>query len=122
MRRTPENITKLEYNEIMVFGSNLEGHHDGGAAKIALEKFGAIYGKGVGRQGQSYAIPTMDGLLQIKMYALDFMEYARTHPNLTFYLTRVGCGIAGHSDEEIAPLFRTFELKNLVKPEGWEKL
>ncbi len=119
MSSTPENITVLQKNGVFVFGSNLEGHHDGGAAKIALERFGAIYGKGVGIQGQSYAIPTMDGLLQIKMYALDFMEYARTHPNLTFYLTRIGCGIAGFSDKDIAPLFTVFELRNLIKPKGW---
>lgn len=116
---TPDNITKLGPYDVFVFGSNLEGRHDGGAAKLALEKFGAIYGKGVGPQGQSYAIPTMGGLPQIRMYTLDLMEYARTHPNLTFYLTRIGCGIAGYKDGEIAPLFKTFELQNLVKPKGW---
>lgn len=121
-RYTPNNITELEPNELFVFGSNLEGHHDGGAARVALEKFGAIYGKGVGLQGQSYAIPTMGGLLQIRMYALDFLRFVKDHPELTFYLTKVGCGIAGHKEADIIQMFQMLgEMPNLIKPEGWDK-
>lgn len=115
---TPDNITELKDNEIFVFGSNLEGNHAGGAAKVALEKFGAIPGKGVGRQGQSYAIPTMGGLLQIRMYAVDFWDYASRHPYHTFYLTKIGCGIAGFSEDEIKPLFADMP-QNVIKPLNW---
>ncbi|WP_077197585.1 A1S_2505 family phage non-structural protein [Prevotella ihumii] len=101
-----ENITKLEPNEVFVFGSNLQGYHSAGAARLALDKFGAVWGQGVGLQGQSYAIPTMEGSVEtIKPYVDDFIEFARLHPEYRFLLTRIGCGIAGFSDEEIAPLF-----------------
>lgn len=92
--------------EIFVFGSNLEGLHMGGAARIAYEKFGAIWGQGVGLQGKSYAIPTMHGpVSSIKPYVDEFLEFARLHPLNRFLLTRIGCGIAGFKDTEIAPLF-----------------
>ena len=61
MKYTPENITSLGEDEVFVFGSNLAGRHCGGAARVARERFGAIMGQGVGMQGQSYAIPTMQG-------------------------------------------------------------
>lgn len=97
-----ENITKLEPNEVFVFGSNLQGYHSAGAARLALDKFGAVWGQGVGLQGQSYAIPTMEGSVEtIKPYVDDFIEFARLHPEYRFLLTRIGCGIAGFSDEEI---------------------
>ena len=116
---TPENITTLKSHEVFVFGSNLEGRHFGGAARTAFDKFGAVMGKGVGTQGQSYAIPSMGGIDQLRMYAVDFIEYAELRPDLTFYLTRVGCGIAGYTDEEIAPIFKDCPL-NVIKPAGWE--
>lgn len=114
-----EKITHLEPNEIFVFGSNLQGYHGAGAARMALDKFGAIWGKGVGLQGQSYAIPTMDGGIEtIKPYVDDFIEFARQHPEYQFLLTRIGCGIAGFTDEEIAPLFwEALKLHNVKFPE-----
>lgn len=115
---TPDDIAELKPNEVFVFGSNLEGHHAGGAARVAYEKFGAKWGKGVGIQGQSYAIPTMGGLEQLKVYAKDFIEYAETHPDKTFYLTKVGCGIAGFSEEEVRPTFK-YAPSNVIKPKGW---
>lgn len=106
MKYTPENITSLGKDEVFVFGSNLAGNHAGGAARVARERFGAIRGQGVGMQGQSYAIPTMQGGVEtIKPYVDDFIKLAREWDQTTFYVTRIGCGIAGFKDEEIAPLF-----------------
>lgn len=103
---TPEHITELKENEIFVFGSNLAGMHRGGAARVARERFGAVMGQGEGLQGQSYAIPTMQGGVEtIRPYVDRFIDFAAQNPQLTFYVTRIGCGIAGFSDEEIAPLF-----------------
>ena len=103
---TPDFITELKPDEIFVFGSNLAGMHGGGAAYVAFRKFGAVMGQGVGIQGQSYAIPTMQGGVEtIEPYVNEFIEFAGNHPELFFYVTRIGCGIAGFRDEEIAPLF-----------------
>ena len=89
MQYTPDRITSLKPNEIFVFGSNLLGHHMGGAARIALEKFGAIYGQGVGLQGNSYAIPTMQGGVEtIKPYVDEFIDFAGQHPELTRVITK----------------------------------
>jgi len=120
-RTTPEFITELQPNEIFVFGSNLRGMHGGGAAYIAYRKFGAVMGQGVGLQGQSYAIPTMQGGVEtIRPYVDEFIAFAREHPELTFLVTRIGCGIAGFRDEEIAPLFsEAHEVENIVLPMGW---
>ena len=105
-RITPEWITTLKPNEIFVFGSNLAGRHAGGAARIAADKFGAEMGVGVGRTGQTYAIPTMQGGVDtIRPYVDDFIEYTTQHPELNFLVTRIGCGIAGFRDVDIAPLF-----------------
>lgn len=106
MEYTSENITHLKPNEVFVFGSNRQGYHGGGAARVALDKFGAVWGKGIGLQGQSYAIPTMDGGVDsIKPYIDDFIEYARQHKELRFLVTRIGCGIAGFTDKEVGPMF-----------------
>lgn len=120
-RTTPEFITKLEPNEIFVFGSNLQGMHGGGAAYAAYRKFGAIMGQGVGLQGQSYAIPTMQGGVEtIRPYVDEFIKFAKEHADLTFLVTRIGCGIAGFRDEDIAPLFAdAHNADNIVLPEGW---
>ena len=100
-------IDFLEKDEIFVFGSNLEGKHLGGAAKAAHMKFGAQWGVGVGLTGQTYAIPTMQGGVEtIKPYVDQFIEYAKEHYEKKFLVTRIGCGIAGFKDEEIAPLFK----------------
>ncbi|SEN05528.1 hypothetical protein SAMN04487902_106161 [Prevotella sp. ne3005] len=120
-RTTPEFITSLEPNEIFVFGSNLRGMHGGGAAYIAHRKFGAIMGQGVGLQGQSYAIPTMQGGVEtIRPYVDEFIQFAKEHPTLTFLVTRIGCGIAGFTDDEISPLFgKAHEVENIVLPPNW---
>ena len=120
-RTTPEFISKLQPGEIFVFGSNLRGMHGGGAAYAAYRKFGAIMGQGVGLQGQSYAIPTMQGGVgTIRPYVDEFIEFAKNHPELTFLVTRIGCGIAGFTDEEISPLFeKAHDVENIVLPEGW---
>ena len=120
-RTTPEFITELQPNEIFVFGSNLRGMHGGGAAYIAYRKFGAIMGQGVGLQGQSYAIPTMQGGVEtIKPYVDEFIVFAKEHPTLTFLVTRIGCGIAGFTDDEISPLFeKAHDVENIVLPPNW---
>ena len=120
-RITPNHISQLAANEIFVFGSNLQGHHYGGAARIAEEKFGAIFGQGVGLQGQSYAIPTMHGGVDvIKPYVDEFIEFAKQHPELTFLVTRIGCGIAGFKDSEIAPLFKgALGMANIALPQSF---
>ncbi len=124
-RITPSWIDHLENNEIFVFGSNLQGMHGGGAARVARLHFGAIMGQGVGLQGQSYAIPTMQGGVEtIRPYVDEFIDYARSHPALHFLVTPIGCGIAGFTAHDIAPLFaEATEVKNISLPkEFWEEL
>ena len=115
---TPERITELEPNKIFVFGSNLAGAHGGNAARLAYNRFGAIWGQGVGLQGQSYAIPTMqDGVETIKPYVDEFIRFAQTRPDLKFYVTQIGCGLAGFKVEEIAPLFQAaIDVENIILP------
>ena len=122
-RITPSWIDSLKENEIFVFGSNLAGMHGGGAARIARLHFGAVMGKGVGLQGQSYAIPTMQGGVEtIRPYVEEFIIFAHQHPELHFLVTPIGCGIAGFEAEDIAPLFeKAKEMKNISLPESfWE--
>ena len=120
-RTTPNYIDRLAPNEIFVFGSNLRGMHGGGAARQAYLHFGAVMGEGVGLHGQSYAIPTMQGGVEtIQPYVDQFIEYAKNHPELTFLVTRIGCGIAGFRDSEISPLFReAHNIDNIILPKGW---
>lgn len=113
-------------DRIFVFGSNLAGYHGAGAARNAVEVWGAQYGVGFGPTGQSYAIPTKDKdiqtlpLTRIAVYTGEFASYASNHPELTFLVTRIGCGLAGYTDEEMAPLFRDCKcLSNVVLPYGW---
>ena len=115
---TPEMITELKPNEIFVFGSNLAGAHGGGAARLAYNRFGAKWGQGVGLQGQSYAIPTMQGGVEtIKPYVDGFVEFAFSHREYTFLVTRIGCGIAAFTPREIAPLFgKVIDLPNVILP------
>lgn len=118
---TPERILELKPNEIFVFGSNLAGSHGGGAAQLAYKRFGAIWGQGVGLQGQSYAIPTMQGGVDtIKPYVDEFVEFAFIHYEYKFLVTPIGCGIAGFTVEEIAPLFEdAIDLPNVILPKSF---
>lgn len=123
-RFTPGRISHLADNEIFVFGSNLSGHHGGGAARVALDKFGAVWGQGVSLQGQSYGIPTMQGGVEtIKPYVDEFIAFARQHSEYTFFVTRIGCGIAGFRDEEIAPLFAaSIDDENVILPRSFVEI
>ena len=118
-RISPRWIDSLEENEIFVFGSNLQGMHGGGAARVALEQFGAVWGQGTGLQGQSYAIPTMHGGIDvIAPYVNDFIAFAKEHPELKFLVTEIGCGIAGFRTSEMAPLFKeALDITNIYLPE-----
>ena len=124
-RITPERIVSLKDNEIFVFGSNLAGAHGGGAAHLAYERFGAVMGQGVGLQGQSYAIPTMQGGVNtIIPYVEEFIEFAKEHPEMTFLVTKIGCGIAGFTPAQIAPLFAgAVDVENIHLPmDFWTEL
>lgn len=129
MEYTPENITELKPNEIFVFGSNTLGQHYGGAAKIAHEKFGAIWGLAEGLSGQTYAIPTIDfdtwkpvDRSFLLLCLRRFLRYVHKNPEKKFYLTKIGCGIAGWNTEEVKEILQdAFEaeeiiLDNLIMP------
>ena len=120
-RVSPDMIRNLNAQEIFVFGSNLQGMHGGGAARVAVSKFGAIMGQGVGIQGQSYAIPTMQGGVEtIQPYVDEFIEFAKAHSEYKFLVTRIGCGIAGFTDSEVAPLFKeALTVENIYLPESF---
>jgi hypothetical protein len=111
---------------IFVFGSNLAGRHGKGAAKDAVREWGAQYSVGIGRTGEAYAIPTKDRnlntlpLKEINLYVDDFLHYAKSHPDLEFFVTRIGCGLAGYTEEQIKPMFMNSPL-NCILPEGWEE-
>ena len=112
-------------DEIFVFGSNLAGRHGAGAAKVAT-KFGAVYGVGYGLAGNSFAIPTKDIVLDvlplptIQAFVDDFLKFARmTFNTQKFFMTRIGCGLAGYYDEQIAPMFRGAPV-NINFPENWK--
>lgn len=132
-RRYHRDRTLPQQGEILVFGSNLAGRHGAGAAKLALMHFGAIYGQPRYLQGSSYAVPTKDGrpgtpdlkdpaatlsVEEIKGYVDEFLEYARSHPDVIFFVTRLGCSLAVHLDKDIAPLFQSAPL-NCDLPEEW---
>lgn len=102
---TPSQVNVLTDGEIFVFGSNFHGAHMGGAARVAKEKYGAVWGIGEGLQGKSYAIPTMEGLENLAPAVQRFTSFARQHKELKFFVTAIGCGIAGYQPEEIAPMF-----------------
>ena len=126
---TPDNITSLKKNQIFVFGSNEAGFHGAGAAKLAHKKFGAIWGVGFGMTGQTYAIPTKD--LQIRTLSLDKIEYyitlfiteAMEYPDFDFLVTKIGCGLAGYSETQIANLFAgKFIPQNIKLPESFNNI
>jgi hypothetical protein len=108
---------------IFVFGSNREGRHGKGAAKLALKQFGAMYGTSMGLQGYSYAIQTKElrkgclpvTLREIRIQVNEFLKFASDHPNWLFLVTSIGCGLAGFAPEEIAPVF-TNHPSNVLLP------
>lgn len=118
---SPELIESLQPDEIFVFGSNRQGWHCGGAAAYARHLFGAVWGESVGRTGQCYAIPTMDGsIARIIPYVDEFITYAIAHPQLTFLVTEIGCGGAGYTASQIAPLFvKALDLPNVLLPQSF---
>lgn len=121
IRYTPENITSLAPNETFVFGSNSLGHHGAGAARAAYEKFGAVWGNGYGLQGQSYAIDTMSGWPILRAEIDEFIVFAGNNIDTTFLVTKIGCGIAGYTPEQIAPRFR-IATSNVVLPFEFEEV
>ena len=123
-RITPAHISELVPGEIFVFGSNCRGAHMGGAARVAMERFGAVWGVGEGLQGQSYAISTMEGLDNLRPAVERFAAFAKAHPEQRFLVTPIGCGIAGYTPEQIAPFFRKASaLPNVTLPDSfWEVL
>lgn len=114
-------ITELDENEIFVFGSNGFGAHNGGAAATAVRKFGAKMGQAEGLQGQSYAINTMDSEDEMYTQIDRFLDFAKSHPELTFLVTEIGCGIAGYSPEQIAPHFKDHS-KNVILPDSFTQI
>lgn len=123
-RVTPDRISSLEKGQIFVFGSNAAGMHGGGAAYTAMQRFGAILGQGDGLQGQSYAISTMEGIDAMRENIDRFIAFARQHPELTFLVTRIGCGIAGYKVSDVAPLFASaLDVRNICLPlDFWQVL
>ena len=105
-RVSPARITELAPGEVFVFGSNSAGAHGAGAARLAHERFGAVWGEGHGLHGRSYAIDTMSGPGVLATEVARFLAFAQEHPELVFLVTDVGCGIAGYRPDEVAPLFR----------------
>lgn len=111
MKITPEAIITLEPNQIFVFGSNYAGRHGKGAAKLARQKFGAVDGQGLGLMGRSYGIATKGQRLEVlPLQAIEtqidrLLDFARARPELEFLVTKIGCGLAGYSTEEIRACF-----------------
>ncbi len=120
-RVTPQKITSLSSCEVFVFGCNREGKHRSGAALFAREHFGAKWGVSSGPTGKCYAIPTRHLTLnEIKPYVDEFITYAKAHPTTRFLVTKIGCGGAGYTDKEMAPLFKeTRCLPNVCLPIDW---
>lgn len=117
-RTTPDMITDLAEGEVFVAGTNVHGHHAGGAARFAWERFGLRWGVGEGLSGRAYALPTMEGRMSLANAADRFMLYAGLSHDLVFLLTKVGCGIAGHAEPEVRRLFAGAPA-NVVRPPGW---
>ena len=129
-RITPENITELEDNQIFVFGSNLSGIHGKGAA-LTARKWGAIFYQSSGLQGKTWAIPTKDAsitktlsITEIKPFVDDLIEFAKENKHLIFLVTEIGCGLAGLTPKQVAPLFEeVIDIENIHLPKRfWECL
>jgi len=122
-RITPDNITDLQENDVFVFGSNESGRHGKGAAKTAM-KWGAKYGQATGMQGRTYGIPTVNASISRKLavttiekYVYEFIEVAKTMKYKRFLVTEIGCGLAGHTYKDIAPLFAdAVQVENIHLP------
>lgn len=122
-RMASDQITELSDNEVFVFGSNVQGMHGGGAAWYANKNFGAEWGVGEGLTGRSYALPTMEGEASLKKAVERFIDCAKSRPDLTFLVTAVGCGIAGYTPDEVAPLFKeATSLENVYLPKVFSDL
>lgn len=126
---TPENIQELNENQIFVFGSNMNGNHAGGAAKLAVDKFGAVMGQAEGIQGKSYAIPTLDKDMQ-KVSEKELIDslanlrhFANEHPEKEFLLTAIGTGIAGFDTNYMAYMVLRASLpSNVTIPKEFSKI
>ena len=126
MKHTPPFITSLKEDEVFVFGSNEAGRHGAGAARMALQ-FGAVFGQPEGMAGQTYAIPTKDATVrktlsvdEIRPYVDRFIAYAKEHSDKTFLVTEIGCGLAGLTPAQVAPLFSEAKgVSNIVLPESF---
>lgn len=124
MEKDARKLIKKD-NTIFVFGANKQGRHGKGSALEAKLNWGAIYGQGEGRQGQSYGIPTKEtpykslSLDEVRNHVNIFIEYANNHPELEFYVVKIGCNLAGFREEQIKPLFSNAP-KNCILPVGWE--
>jgi hypothetical protein len=124
MKYTPNKITSLQPNEIFVFGSNEAGIHGAGAARLAWQKFGAVMGEAFGLYGKSFAIPTKDinietlRLHNISQYVQSFLIIAKKRSDLTFYVTEIGCGLAGYKPKDIAPFFSNIP-DNVILPKAF---
>jgi hypothetical protein len=122
VRTTPDNISSLESNEIFVFGSNRKGIHGAGAARLAYKKFGAEWGVDFGSTGRTFAIPTKDlniktlPIKDIKLYVELFLSHAKAKKDLIFLVTQIGCGLAGYTPKDIAPLFKG-ATSNVILPQ-----
>ncbi|SDO79337.1 hypothetical protein SAMN04487848_2147 [Microbacterium sp. ru370.1] len=114
-------ITTLQPGEVFVFGSNAAGAHGGGAARFALDHFGALWGQGEGLQGRSYAIDTMSGTAVFEQQARRFVAFAEAHPELRFLVTEVGCGIAGYRPDQVAFFFSAAG-GNVVLPDSFRRI
>lgn len=117
-RVTPSNIQTLDSNQVFVFGSNAEGKHYGGAARLAHDKFGAIMGQSYGIQGQSFGINSMSGAILLKNDVSCFKKYALSESKKVFLVTEIGCGIAGYEPEDVAHLFKEcLDMENVFLPQ-----
>lgn len=122
---TPDYIDRLLPNQIFVFGSNVLGYHTGGASRTARKKFGAVWGQAEGLQGQSYAIPVDFGRgirkdTEVKASVEKFIAFAKEHEQLFFFVTRIGCGIGGYRDDEMAQFFKdALDVRNICLPKSF---
>lgn len=127
LRPTPKDkIFDPAPNRIFVFGSNREGIHGAGAARYAYKFCGAEWEEGEGLKGNSYAIPTKATISrsltveEVQKHVDRFIEFAWEHRELEFFVTRIGCGLAGFTDDDIAPMFKDAP-PNCELPIGWER-